>query len=218
MPGPTNLLNAAADLLLGARCPGCSAPGWGVCASCSRSLRTTTACRILLDGLPVVASCPYRPLLEHVIPRYKDDGALHLERFLAGLLADAVALCQPPRDALLVPVPSLGRAVRQRGFDHGRRLAARTARLQGNSTRAVLRRRPAGTDQAGLGRVARQLNLRGSMWAPTMSGPVLILDDVATTGASIAEARRALTAAGATVIGAAVIAHVDNLGRAGPKG
>lgn len=214
----TRLLNAAADLLLGARCPGCSAPGWGVCPLCRARLTASPPERFLLRGLPVTAAAPYHPLLEHIIPRYKDDGALHLERLLAVLLAVAVGEHDPPAGTLLVPVPSLARAVRQRGFDHGRRLAARAARAADLHTRPLLHRKGAGADQADLGRAARYLNLRHSMWATATAAPVLLVDDVATTGASLREANRALTAAGVSVIGAAVVAHVDNLATPRPKG
>jgi len=202
--------DAAADLLLGSTCAGCRAPGWGVCAGCASKLVGEPLRVPLADGLHVVAACAYRPVLEHVIPRYKDDGALHLERLLACLLARAVASTRPPSDAILVPVPSLRRAVRARGFDHAARLARRAARLTGLRAASLVRRVGSGSDQMGLGRAARQGNVAASMRAAAAGSPVLIVDDIVTTGATLREAHRALTAAGATVIGAAVVARVDN--------
>ncbi|MEY4436691.1 MAG: hypothetical protein RL100_155 [Actinomycetota bacterium] len=58
-------------------------------------------------------------------------------------------------------------------------------------------------DQAGLGVEARKANLLGAMVASPANSkwPVLILDDVVTTGATLIEANRALTAAGWRVAG-----------------
>jgi predicted amidophosphoribosyltransferase len=67
--------------------------------------------------------------------------------------------------------------------------------------------------QKGLGRGARARRVRGSMrarsgpWAARVEGrPCIIVDDVLTTGATLAEAARALRAAGALVGGAVVVA------------
>ncbi|MDQ0849521.1 putative amidophosphoribosyltransferase [Arthrobacter sp. B3I9] len=72
---------------------------------------------------------------------------------------------------------------------------------------------PLAAGQKGLGRGARSRRVRGSMrvrsgpWAPDLRGqPCIIVDDVLTTGATLAEAARALTLAGAQVRGAVVLA------------
>lgn len=202
-------LDAAADLLLGASCPGCGAPGWGVCPGCRSELDRPV--RTLTRGLPfpVVAACPYRPVLAQVLPRYKDDGALHLEGVLGLLLGRGVAALSPPADAVVVPVPSRPAAVRRRGYDHANRLAVVAARRVGITTARLLTRAGTGTDQAGLGRLDRSANLAGSMRAMPCGRPVVIVDDITTTGASLREAARALAAAGVRLIGAAVVADAD---------
>ncbi|MFT3886610.1 MAG: phosphoribosyltransferase family protein [Arachnia sp.] len=211
------MFDAAADLLLGAACPGCGRPGWSLC----------DACRCLLDGAPievssgpprVVAACDYRPILAHVIPRYKDDGALHLDRLLGELLARSVEELRPPPDAVLVPVPSLPSAVRRRGLDHARRLCALAARRRGLGRAWLLRRSREGADQRGLGREARAANLAGSMTARPHDGPVVLVDDVYTTGATVAEALSALETAGVDVLGIALIARADNTQDHFPEG
>ncbi|WP_162274502.1 ComF family protein [Tessaracoccus flavus] len=206
-----SLLDAAADLLLGASCPACSRPGWGLCRDCTEAL--VMPVRVLDRGLPVplYAACPYRPLLQRVVPSYKDDGALHLARPLGSLLARAVAAHDLPSGTRLVPVPSLPAAVRARGFDHAAALCAEAARVSGiPMARRVLRRSGRGRDQRGLSRAARQANLADSMLARDPGVPVLLIDDVATTGASLREALRALQAAGVVVVGAAVLADADD--------
>ncbi|MFI8169247.1 ComF family protein [Streptomyces sp. NPDC085931] len=108
---------------------------------------------------------------------------------------------------LLVPVPSGRRAVRARGHDPARRIALAAAadlRRGGVPARVlgVLRHRRAVADQSGLNSRQRQDNLAGALTvAPggaglLAAGPVVLVDDVMTTGASLAEAARAVRAAG----------------------
>ena len=118
---------------------------------------------------------------------------------------------------LIVPVPSNRAAVRARGQDHALRLARRAAafcRAAGVSVSCApalhLVRRTA--DQTGLSSGARAANLHGALatipsWRTLISGRlVVVVDDVITTGATLAEAARALRAAGAVVPYVAVIA------------
>ncbi|MBT2386103.1 ComF family protein, partial [Streptomyces sp. ISL-11] len=108
-----------------------------------------------------------------------------------------------------------------RGHDPGRRVAlAAAGALRGTGTPArvvaVLRQRRAIADQSGLGARERRANVAGALGVAgraerrerllTMEGPVVLVDDLMTTGASLAEAARALRGAGARVLGAAVVA------------
>ncbi len=105
---------------------------------------------------------------------------------------------------LLVPVPSARWAVRARGHDPVRRMAlaaARELRRTGTPARvaAVLRQRRAVADQAGLDAPRRLANLAGALEVTADGGRLLgggrrvvLVDDLMTTGASLAEAARAL--------------------------
>ncbi|WP_344294034.1 phosphoribosyltransferase family protein, partial [Streptomyces synnematoformans] len=111
-------------------------------------------------------------------------------------------------------------AVVRRGHDPVRRIALVAAeRLRRRGIRAellpVLRQRRAVADQAGLSAAARRRNARGALeavrgGAPRLRAPgcrVVLVDDVLTTGASLAEAARAVRAAGAgDALAAAVVA------------
>jgi predicted amidophosphoribosyltransferase len=103
----------------------------------------------------------------------------------------------------LVPVPSARRAVASRGHDPVRRIAlaaARELRRGGLPARvlAVLRQRRRVADQAGLTARERAMNLSGALeLAPgaaklLVGGETMLVDDVMTTGASLAEAARAV--------------------------
>ncbi|WP_306189353.1 ComF family protein [Streptomyces sp. MK5] len=107
---------------------------------------------------------------------------------------------------LLVPVPSARGAVRARGHDPARRIALAAAgalRRSGTPARvvAVLRQRRAVADQSGLGSRQRLENLAGALEVVAggarllRDGPVALVDDLMTTGASLSEAARAVTSA-----------------------
>lgn len=211
MTGVKRFLESAGHLILGATCAVCCAPAWGVCQECRDSI-TGTIPHILsrrrLD-VELVAANEYRPHLEKLVPAFKDDGALHLRAFLATRLALAIGCLDLPVGTHLVPVPTLASSVRRRGLDHGAALATSAAGKLGCRWRALLTRRVVGTDQRSLDAMGRQHNAGGSMRSRPFLGPVVVVDDVCTTGASLVEAVRALRSAGVTVVGAAVVADAD---------
>lgn len=205
-------LDAASHLFLGSVCPGCGLPSWSLCRPCAQALRASPPRRVQrpgLAGVPVVAANDYRPLVEHLVPAFKDDGALHLAKVLAARLAAAVVALDPPPDAVLVPVPSLAAKVRARGLDHGRRLAAGAATLTGLRWVPLLARAASGVDQRQLGRRGRRSNVARSMRARRGGAPVVLCDDVITTGASLLEALRAVSCTGDEVVGIAVVGDAD---------
>jgi predicted amidophosphoribosyltransferase len=72
-------------------------------------------------------------------------------------------------------------------------------------------------DQAGLAAAARRRNLNGALavragWRARLAGrSLLLVDDVVTTGATLLDARRALTEAGARVLAAATVASTPSV-------
>jgi len=117
----------------------------------------------------------------------------------------------------LLPVPSARRAVAARGHDPTRRIAvaaARELRRDGLPARVLpaLRQRRPVADQSGLGAAQRLANVSGALrLAPGAArlladGPAVLVDDLMTTGATLAEASRAVAEEGVRVLGAAVVA------------
>jgi predicted amidophosphoribosyltransferase len=121
-----------------------------------------------------------------------------------------------PARLLVVPAPSSGAARRERGRDHLSALTRAVARAVGGVPAPVLRRVHVGV-QVGLGARGRggnvvvRLDARAFARArdracASVRRVALLLDDVVTTGATLAAAERALEEAGVGVVGALALA------------
>ena len=166
-------------------------------------------------GFPrAAAAAAYDGAVRGALLAHKERGRLGLVRPLGQSLAAAVTCLVPPPGIVLVPVPSSRAAVRERGHDHARRLAAAAVRelvAAGTAARVAVGLQPARRvgDQSGLDARGRAANLAGAFRVAGHLVPgsvVIVVDDVVTTGASLAEAARALTKAGVLVHGAATVA------------
>ncbi|MET3718282.1 MULTISPECIES: phosphoribosyltransferase family protein [unclassified Arthrobacter] len=180
-----------------------------------------------VDGgiiLPVVAAGVYREELAQALLSFKRHGQHQLNSVLAKGLGQGIGAAAAGVDGVcLVPVPSSTGAFVKRGFSPVHLLLAgwRQGHAGGGppvvdvirkSRRraAPLAQLPGG--QKGLGRGARAARVRGSMKVPgrkqkqVAGRRCIIVDDVLTTGATLAEAARTLHLSGALVTGAVVLA------------
>ncbi|MFJ3977673.1 ComF family protein [Streptomyces sp. NPDC090021] len=204
-----------AGLVLPVDCAGCGAVRVLVCDDCRGALSGGAAGPVRPsprpEGLPVVrAAAVYEGAVRAVLLAHKERGALPLAGVLGGALAAAVLTAGTgpgPGEVALVPVPSARRQVRARGHDPARRIALAAAgrlRRAGVPARVapVLGLRRAVADQAGLGARQRRENLAGALAVRrdgarlTRGARIVLVDDVVTTGATLAEAARAVRAAG----------------------
>ena len=126
-------------------------------------------------------------------------------------LARAMAALPAGEEELLVPVPTTRRRLRERGFNQAQVLCSLLAGTWGMPMEEALVREDDRTAQSTLGGQSRRANLTGCMRALTsVSGRrVLLVDDVYTTGSTVAEAARALMEAGAASVGVIVAARTE---------
>lgn len=182
-------------MLFGSTCVACAAPGPVVCPRCAAALRP-------------VAPFPPPPGLDScaALLRYDDASRMlvvglkyHNARLLVSRFADALVELVAA-DTMLAVVdtitwaPTTARRRRGRGFDHARLLAGALARRLDLPCRPVLVRGP-GPAQTGRPCAERW---QGPHFTAVRAVPagVLVVDDVITTGATLAAAARALRAAG----------------------
>ncbi|MGY1706331.1 ComF family protein [Geodermatophilus sp. SYSU D00697] len=217
---------ALADLLLPRTCAGCELPGAVLCGRCAALLAVPHLAqprRFPAGFPPTVAAGAYTGPVRPAVNAFKERGRAELAGPLGAALALAVAgvlagLPVVPASARLVPVPSSRAALRTRGRDHVRELTGRAvvelraAGLPAAEAR-LLRRTGRARDSAGLSAAQRRANLAGTFALrdhvpPLPAGTALVLvDDVVTSGATLAEAA-AVLAPTAALDGPPVLAAV----------
>ena len=185
-------------MLLGVTCPLCGRPGRAPCGRCAPTIRTAAPlppppgvdrCLALISfegaGADLVARVKYRN------ERAALPGLAH------GLAARAAAVGGAGATAVTW-IPTTPARRRSRGFDHGQLLARHVALALRLPLRRLLTRAD-GLPQTGRSRDERLHGPRLRAARP-VTGLVLAVDDVVTTGATATAAASALRAAGATEV------------------
>lgn len=225
-------LDDLADLVLGRACALCSIPGRTLCPTCLDDIRDVPASVALSPltgaGAPPPAHCalPYRGAGSQLLLDYKEHGNRALAGPLGLLLSDAIAEAahDAPGPLILAPIPGHRRP--RRGFDALAGLlrpSIQDLRSAGVAARALplLQRTRQHRPLKALDREERSRAVVGSMSvAPRLrdrarGASIIVVDDVITTGGTVLEALRALSAAGICAHGVAALAHHDRGGGLG---
>jgi predicted amidophosphoribosyltransferase len=204
-----DLLQRLATALVPSLCAACERSCGAaevICAACARELRDAPP----LSGDPPAGIDSCWSLAPHVGVARELVVALKYRRLrsVAALMAERIAAAAPVAllDGVLVPVPPAPRRVRARGFDPADDLAAHLHLLLDLTLDVRLARSGEGRQ---VGRKRAERLAAPPAIAATGPAPerVVVVDDVCTTGATLASCASALRAAGARRVGAITFAR-----------
>ena len=202
------------DVLLPTPCVICAKLGAPLCRSCSKNFQLNFR-KIELPEVSGFAISDYSTEAASIINNLKEKGITSLTPSIATF---AKAFWpEELKDAILVPIPSSPSNAKKRGYLHTSLIAKALARqLPGLRTRELLRSRAKRLDQVGLSPGQRIENMQGAFRADLRGfhpngRPLMLIDDVLTSGATMTEAITCLRASGLDVASFFVFARAGEL-------
>lgn len=196
------------DLVFPPRCAACGRADVVWCERCQHRLdavpitlhMTTSPAEGI--ALPVAATSHHGGVVQQAIHALKYHAVPSLHDPLAGRLANALAML-PWEVDLIAPVPMHARRLAERGYNQAQLLAESLASVSGIPCESDLLKRERFTrSQVGLGMWERQINVADAFSAGSQGTGkrILLVDDVYTTGATLAACAAALHQAGAEAV------------------
>lgn len=200
------------DSLFPLACPGCGRAGRPLCDPCREQLRQAPAAPPPPGVDAWWAPFAYAGPARELVARLKYRNVRAVVPWLAVAMVTEWARTGTSVD-LVTWAPTTPRHRRDRGFDPAELLARAVARRAGARSGALLTRRP-GPPQTGLDAAARRVGPQFVRRRPSPAR-VLLVDDVATTGATLSAAACALRDAGASQVFALTAARTPSPSSAG---
>lgn len=208
------LLSQFLDLLFPPKCPFCGkiTDSPGICPACRAALPWVPdeeTVRELPGGVRCAAPLWYGGLAREGLLRFKFEGHSAAARPLGELIAQCAAEHFGGEFDTVTWVPVSRKRLRQRGYDQAELLARSACRLWGVSAERLLEKRRDNPAQSSLeGAEARRENVADVYQARNAAGKrVLLIDDICTTGATLASCARTLREAGAESVVCAAVAR-----------
>ena len=184
-------------MLFSTRCAGCDAPGSPICTTCRFALASRSTAT---NPHGVEFAVAFTGRARDVLLGFKYRNRRQVGRHLAGLIVNRLVANGGVEEIDVVTwAPTTRRRRCSRGFDHGELLARSVGRQLGRPVRSLLAR----TDHDGQTGRSRGERLGGVHFQarPRLDGlNVLVIDDVVTTGATLATAADALRRCGAAAV------------------
>ena len=180
------------------RCAGCKA--------LSDDFKTCTGCRRWLNLTKVYVAVPYSGLGERLVHELKYEMKRDAGEAIALQLKGIIGSSLENKNAVLCPVPTAPKRVRERGFDHSVIIAKELSRLlHVQAVRAL--KRVTNSRQVGATRAERMKQMEYAFSVSKkhiQDKDVYLIDDVFTTGATLIAASKVLREAGARSVSAIV--------------
>lgn len=208
-------MKSLAELIFPSRCIGCSQLGISICSICRKNWHPhiyKRGLKVLGNDYPVISSIEYSPIASRVLMKSKESNHIAADQLLLKAIAHSLQyFLKNYGSGDLVAIPSRISATRKRGRNFMQEITRSVANLESLEYQEILHHKRAVRDQSQLNSQQRFSNVAGAFSAKTNlaaaagrgnTEPLIIVDDLVTTGATLAEAIRALRTAGFTVIGA----------------
>ena len=218
----TTIINPL-DLIAPHSCRGCGYTSNALCERCKKYIlkiqhntcpmckedNPTGNCHNCLELPPTFIGGERSGLLGNIVHEYKYNSVRALSRPLAEIMSHALPPTLSAHNPYIVPLPTIPKHIRSRGFDHTLLLAKRLSKLTGYPVKRLFVR-VKNTVQVGADRKTREHQAKNAYQliddSPNPNFTYILLDDVWTTGASMQACTEKLRQAGVNHIILAILA------------